>query len=294
MNKECIILLVWLFSLPILWKIKHWFSKNIETQARFFIAYTITTIIVLLFWIGKTFISDTDFLLNLTTEIIGIGITVFLIDRVYQYVNSKNEQLYRKLALRTCRMPIYTYCAFWLGMLESDTGKISIDLTKYKSLEDLFLSDEFRNKVNSFDFNKYIAIDTTYAQYYEKKMNEVKDRFQSVLAKYASKLSRKDLLLLEHFGGRAYFYTVFVVMKFISEAKFTSQFGNESAKEIKPFNNNFRNISKENFHKHFHKLIELINEYNGSVENDYEKWTIENINKLQTIESANNNSATEW
>lgn len=294
MDDALLLLLFWLISIAILWELKGNVSKNIETQTRIFISYIIITAIILLFWIGDTLISNSDYLANLITEIIGIAITVFLIDRLYRYISNKSEQLYRKLALRTCKMPIYTYCANWLFIFEPNNEKRNEALARYDCLETFFISDEFCNKIKSFDFNKYIGKNKTYAQYYDEKMTEVKERFQSILVKYASKLSHKDLTLLEHFGGKAYMFTVFAIMKFISEAKFTHQVDNKTPKEIKPFNNSFRDIANENFSKHFQKLTELINEYNNVVDSDDEKWTIRNINLLKTIAVLNENPLIEW
>jgi hypothetical protein len=243
---------------------------------------------------GKGLGIPDDYLSNLTTEIIGIAITVFLIDRVYNYINSKNEELYRKLSLKVCRMPIYEYCAYWFFIFEQDNKKLDIELQKHSDFNSFFKSDDFYYRVTQFDFNKLIAEDKTYAQYYNEKIQEITDRFQNILSKYASKLSHKDIPLLEHFGGRAYIFTVFAVMKFISEVKFTHRHGDEPAKTVMPFNNKLKDIKRENFNKHFDTLIELINEYNSVVDNDYEKLTIKNISKLQTIESANNNPTTEW
>jgi hypothetical protein len=288
-----VILFIWVISIFIFWTIRKIFSKDIEDQARYFIYYTLIATIVLLLWKGDFFI-DKDYLANITTEIAGIAITVFLIDRVYKYVTSKNEELYRKLSLKMCRMPIYTYCANWLYIFEPDNKKLEIELNKYDSLEDLFKSDDFYNRINSFDFNQLIDKNKTYAQYYNEKINDVTDRFQNILAKYASKLSYRDIQLLEHFGGRAYIFTVFAVMKFISETKFTHQHGSAPAQTIMPFNNSFKDIKKENFREHFNKLVEFINQYNQTVDNDYEKWTIKNISKLNTIKTANDNPTTEW
>ena len=167
-------------------------------------------------------------------------------------------------------------------------------MKKYNDFESFFQSDEFYSRVVKFDFNKFIAKDKTYAQYYNEKMVEIMDRFQNILAKYASKLSLKNIQLIEYFGGKAYIFTVFIVMKFISEAKITSQRNGEQEIARMPFNNRFGDVEIENFRKHFVKLVDLINQYNDSVDNDYEKWTISNISKLHTIKSANANKATEW
>jgi hypothetical protein len=287
-------LFLWLASLTIFWTLTRKLSSSIENQARYFLAYVLSTGCFLIIFKGTNLGIPDEYLSNLTTEIIGIAITVFLIDRIYNYISSKNEALLRKLALKTCRMPIYTYCKNWFYIFESDNKALDAELQKYEDLNSFFKSDDFYNRVRSFDFNKKIAEDKTYAQYYHEKIIEINDKFQSVLAKYASKLSHKDIQLLEHFGGRAYIFTIFAVMKFISETKFTSQRENEPAKTVMPFNNSFKDVKRENFNKHFDKLIELITEYNGAVDNDYQKWTIENIAKLHTPQSANSDPKIEW
>lgn len=78
------ILVIWIISILVFWTIKKSFSNDIENQSRYFIYYILTTTILLLIWKGDFFI-DNDYLANITTEIIGIAITVFLIDRVYKY-----------------------------------------------------------------------------------------------------------------------------------------------------------------------------------------------------------------
>lgn len=288
------ILFLWVLSLVILWVFKDKVSKNTEIQSRYFLTYTLLSGILLIIFQGSELGIPDEYLSNVTTEVIGIAITVFVIDRIYKHINSKNEELYRKISLKVCRMPIYTYCANWLYIFEPDNKKLANELQKYDSLESFFKSNDFYHRIRDFDFNKLIGKNKTYAQYYNEKMLEVSDRFQSILSKYASKLSHKDIPLLEHFGGRAYFFTVFAVMKFVSEVKFTHKHGDDPEEKIIPFNNSFRDISRENFNKHFDKLLELIKEYNKVAENDYEKWTIKNINQLQTIKSANENLNTEW
>ncbi len=290
---DYIIILLWLISIPFLWTKKQIFSKGIETQARIIIAYFLTSAIILFICIGDPF-KRSDYIPNLVTELVGIFITVFLIDRIYKYISTKNEELYGKLAMKNFRMPIFTYCANWLYIYEPDNKKLDLELSRYTDLDSFFRSNDFYNRVISYDFNKLIGENKTYAQYYNEKMLEIMDRFQSILAKYASKLSLKNIQLIEYFGGKAYIFTVFAVMKFISEVKFTSQLDDEPAVTVRLFNNSFKDIKRENFQKHFVKLVDLINQYNNAVENDYEKWTIKNISKLQTIKSANDNPATEW
>ncbi len=288
------LLILWVFSLLLFWTFKDKITSRTENQLRFILSYALLTFIFILIFLGEKLGIPKDYLSNVTTEIIGVTITVLIIDRIVKYFNSKNEELYRKLSLKVCRMPIYTYCANWFFIFEHDNKKLKEELQKFDDLNSFFKSDEFYKRISSFDFNKLIGENKTYAQYCSERMQEVTDRFEGVLSKYASKLSHKDIPLLEHFGGQAYIFTVFSVMKFVSDVRFTYKNGNKPEKTIMPFNNSFRDIDKKNFDNHFDKLVELINEYNSVIDNEYEKWTIKNISQLQTIKSANNNPTIQW
>lgn len=285
--------ILWVISIILFWNCKSYFARNIENQSRIFILYVLISAILILIISGDIYISQ-DYLSNLIVEFIGIFITVLLIDRVYKYITDKNEKLYRGIAIRTLKMPIYTYCANWLFIFEKNTSERDIVLDRYSNLESFFTSDEFRERIKQFDFNKIIGEDKTYAKYYEERMSEIRDRFQLVLKKYASKLSHQDIVLLEYFGGGAYMYNIFALMKHMSDIKFTSTNSNNVTKVIIPFNNSFKDIKDDKFSKHFRKLNELIDEYNNVIENNNEKWTIRNINKLNTVSSAHNDPMTDW
>jgi hypothetical protein len=291
---DYLIFCAWSLSIMLFWFLKDQINNTFENIIRYFLGYTLVSTIIFILFQGAKIGIPNDYIANLITEFVGITITVILIDRVYQYLNNRNEILFRNLSLRNCKMLIYTYCANWLYIYNSDKNELNDALGKFTNLDEFFKSDEFYEKVIKFNFNEYIVPDKTFAQYYHERFLEVANKFQDIISKYASKLSDRDLILLEHFGGRAYFYTVFAVMKFISEAKFTRQSGNQNPQSIMPFNNSFQEISRDNFNKHFDKLLELIDAYNSCVENEYEEWTIENIHKLHTIKSANANPAIDW
>ena len=224
-----------------------------------------------------------------------MALTILLVERVLSFVKKRNEQLFRNLLLRTCRMPIHAYFSYWLMIFKEQLGRPAGErIALYDNLQDFLLSDDFFNAVRQFNFNRRIGEDKTYAQYFYDKMNEVADKFQNMLSKYGSKLTYNDVKLFEHFGGGAFMYTVFMVMKFLSEATFTIQEDDEEEVPLVPHINSINNIRRDHFNEHFTKFVELVNEYNAAVDNEYQRWTLQSLMTLGTIEAANNNPAIDW
>jgi len=95
---EYILTALWLFSIPLFWKFKYIVSKNIERQGMAFIFYFLFSIVLLLIWFG-TPLNKADYIPNLVTEFVGIIITVFLVEKIYKYIKTKNEELYGKLVI---------------------------------------------------------------------------------------------------------------------------------------------------------------------------------------------------
>ncbi|CEJ70101.1 hypothetical protein BN1195_02405 [Chryseobacterium oranimense G311] len=153
-----IILIFWIFSLILIWLMSNKFFNKIEVQGRIFIYYVLVSALFLLFFKGTDFGITENYIYNLITTILGILITVTLIDTIYNYINNKKEEAYRKTALRLLKMPIYTYCINWFYLYQEDSPQNTIINENFKSLEDFFYSDDFFSKVRSFDFNRHISM----------------------------------------------------------------------------------------------------------------------------------------
>lgn len=295
---DCLPVILWAVSIFALYtlafKSKRTKMNNIESWARFFIYYTLISTLFILLWKGNRYITNDSLLANITTEIIGITISAFLVDRIYNYIASKNEELYKNIALRTCRLPIYYYCALWFDIYEpvyKNREKITIT---YPDLESFFKSDEFYEKITEFDFNDTYLAGKKYAQHYFEEIEYVKNSFQNILIKYASKLSLDNIELLEHFGGRAYLFTAFISMKFSSETNIYQYIGENTKIPLDSFNNNFKDIEKHNLDKHFDEFIELIAQHNEAVKNKNEKVTINDFCKIREFKRENNDPTIKW
>lgn len=234
---------------------------------------------------------SSDYYANLVTEVIGIALTVLIIDRVNHYLTDRNEKLHRGISLRHCKMPIYSYCYMWFAIYEPTQTTRQTRIQTYQTLEDFYMSDDFYNSVCAFNFANLIAQNKTYAQYYAEKLDKTEESFQNVLAKYASKLSLEDIQRLEFFGGGSYLYKVFRVMAFLRTVQVSTQVNNNPATPQRNLThiNNFNSVSKDNFQKHFKKLLALINDYN-SVSSVNDQWTITSLKTLTTLVGPNANN----
>lgn len=295
-NYHFITAILWiLISVALVIVVKKRFHKNLFLQGRIMIYYFILSTLLFLLLVGNKFGFLGEYLSGIITELIGIGFTVFIIDRILSYINKKQEELYRALALRNCKMPIYTYCSIWFSIYKSNSRNKPV--AEFENLRTFLLSDDFYNAVISYDFNQLIAPDKSYGAYYNGTVLSISDKFQNILAKYASKLSLDDLRLIEHFGGASYFHKVFAVNKFLTEVKFTTttttQVGT-SSQVTRPFINSFRDLTKINFQKHFQKLLELIENYNEVIDNEYDQWNLNSLTNLETIARMNGNENIQW
>ena len=292
-----VVLIAWIIlSIGVVFFVRKKLSKKLFLQGRIMIYYFIISSFSVLLLVGGKFDFLNEYLSGILTELIGIGFTVFIIDRIISYIGQKQEELYRALALKSCKMPIYTYCSIWINIYKSNnTNKPIMD---FDNLETFFLSDDFHTAVTNYDFNTLIAPDKSYGKYYNGTVLNVSDKFQNILAKYASKLSIEDLKLLEHFGGGSYFHKIFAVNKFLTEVTFTTQTttpsGTTTTQATRPFINSFKDLTKINFQKHFKTLLDLIDNYNKVIDNDYDEWNLNSLTNLETIVSMNDNESIEW
>jgi hypothetical protein len=285
---DFVIIVVWGATIIVSYLIfRRYIRVKALNRARFFIGYLLLTLFAILYFIGDHFITI-DYYTNIMAEVIGIIITVFIIDRVNQYLTQKNERLYRDLALKHCKSSIFTYCFMWFSIYDLNNTNRQTRLQEHDDLEEFFLSDDFFNSVRRFNFANNISTNKTYAQYYAENLNKIEENFQNILVKYASKISIRDIQILEFFGGGSHIYKVFRVMDFLRTVQISSQDGNNppTAQIGFPHINRFTSISRLNFQKHFRKLIEFINDYN-SVVSENDRWTLLSLNTFTNLDGAN-------
>ena len=160
-------------------------KKKAINKARFFVVYLVLALLAILILLGKHYIPSAYYA-NIVTEVIGIALTVIIIDRVNYYLTNRNEKLFRDIALRHCKMPIYSYCFMWFAIYEPNQIRRQNRLQKYSSLEAFLLSDDFYKSVCKFNFATNIGSNKTYAQYYSEQIVKTEDSFQNIFCIFIS------------------------------------------------------------------------------------------------------------
>ncbi len=258
-------------------------SSELKKKAEIIIYFSLITFFISLLYTNAETIPQEYkvYLEHLRVEIGVTLIAVLLIERTYKFVEERIAELNRKFALKSCKEPIHLYCNIWFRVYCPASDKwIVNELNEFNDIESFFKSDKFYEKVCEFKFATELSHKISF-DYFYKTTEEVKDKFQRIISTYGSRLSNKDLQLLEHFGSRAYLYNVFRIMKNFKDLG-TS------------VDDTLKLVKKENFQKHFAELIKLINQYNDAVEKESDKWTIDNLHIQSTINRGNEDPNTEW
>lgn len=287
---DIIVICIWsILSVIVYFVFQSHVKQKVIHKARFFIGFLVLSLLILVFICRH--IIPSDYFANIVAEVIGIALTVLIIDRVNYYLTDKNNKLHRDISLRHCKMPIYTYCYMWFSIYEINQTTRQTRIQVYNNLNEFFMSDDFYESVCAFNFANLISPNKTYAQYYAEMLNKTEESFQNILAKYASKLSTEDIQRLEFFGGSSYLFRVFRVMDFLRTIQISTQVNNNPATPEMhlPILNRFTTIDRNNFQKHFRKLLELINNYNLA-SNINDQWTISTLNTLTNLGGPNANN----
>ena len=109
---------IWLIISTIVYFLfKRFVREKAINRARFFVGYLVLSFLIVLLLIGKHLVPS-DLYSNILSEVIGITLTVLIIDRIYHYLSERNEKLHRDISLRHCKTPIYSYCYMWFVIYE--------------------------------------------------------------------------------------------------------------------------------------------------------------------------------
>ncbi|RYZ22575.1 MAG: hypothetical protein EOO16_08625 [Chitinophagaceae bacterium] len=288
-----IIILFWILILSILWSLKEIVFRSFERQYTTFLYVALISGWGMLAWTGQSIGIKEEFIKNLYPELTGMLITVLVVDRITNFITVRNEQLYRSIAFRTCNRPLRAYCIFWFYIFQPNSRLWPAEIGCFEDLESFFRSDTFYRRVARFNFNGLASPGKSFARYYDDRFTDIAERFQNVLAKYASKLAHEDLRLLEHLADRAFLPQIFSIMRPLCEMSFTIT-GATGVAATRPFINQFSSVNPENFRKHFEKVIQLVEQYNLALEPGDEALTLATLLRSNTIATANLDPAIEW
>ena len=191
-----------------------------------------------------------DYFSNVFSEIIGMILTVIIIDQLNNFLLKKSVEQFRKIAYNSMRTPIFNYINYWIILTEQ---KLSTEKIKsFNSLKDLFESQEFLLSIKELDFsgtlkNNKVGI----TEYCFHEMDWIKQKFQATLSKFAFRLSLPDIELLEYFSGGS---GIFYYFKQIRKA----YIHNNGLEDFFPF----KSVPDQLWESHFNKLLYIIKTYN--------------------------------
>lgn len=176
----------------------------------------ITTLVVISFdipYLNSTTVQN--FSMNLATEVIGIGLTIFLIDRVLQKQQEAELQRYKQVALQRLRSPLAHHAEFLFHMF-----KATVETEPKNALaevSDLFNSTFFAN-VTRLDFLKPAPVSNAlvgspnWAAYLVVESKSLNDSLSQILDKYSVYVGVELVELIERMLDKN-FYRIVAVLK---------------------------------------------------------------------------------
>lgn len=161
----------------------------------------VTTLAIICFDIPYlTSLTIQNFSMNLATEVIGIGLTIFLIDRVIEKQRKAELNRYKQVALQRLRAPLARHAEFLFQMFKATVeSEPENDLVE---VSDLFNNNFFAN-VARLDFLKSAPISSAlvgsphWATYLVMESKSLNDSLSHILDKYSVYVDVELIELIE-------------------------------------------------------------------------------------------------
>ena len=149
-----------------------------------------------------------NFSLNLITEIIGIFITVFLIDSAIRLRDKKEKNEILKNALIQLKRPIQCQLNILLQIYKASCIQKPIDLkTNYK---ELFETDDFYNSIQYLDFKKQAPVSpkTDWVHFVSFEEENIKKSLDMILDKYAFVLDSRMIKYIDWITNSTFIFII--------------------------------------------------------------------------------------
>lgn len=219
-------------------------------------------------------VDDQGFLINLSTEILGAIVTLFIVDKIIKDEEERQRQRLFSAAIKSLKNPLRRYINMWLHISNSNEDEVAAELPAANSLRDYLLADTFIRKVQGRSFNERYTEATILDQHDNRTLKEqvpkMQEQFMSdinrVIGNYAHAFDPDTIELLQHFAETAHLYGIFYFWK-------TVDIGD---------NRWFQRATVDNIREHLTSFLNLMDKYNNSVPEN-EKWTKDNIARLTRI-----------
>ena len=167
-----------------------------ELKIPLLILFVVLELLLLLFIKSNNEIVE-DFSLNLITEIIGIFLTVLLIDLVIKRREKKEKKNILKNAYSQYRIPAQKLLSFFAIIYKASSKEKPPEWnTDFKTL---LTTEEFYDSITHLDFLKKAPVSPTtdWINFSRNEVEEVTSKFEKIIEKYAFVLDSKIIADLE-------------------------------------------------------------------------------------------------
>ena len=211
-------------------------------------------IIILKYFITR-YIDDQGIFINLISEIVGVIITLYFVDKIISREEDKKKNELFSVAIRSLKSPLRRYISMWLSIYNSNEEKLKFELQNI-DLKEFMLTDKFINQIIKRDFDdKYSELAVLgYKDPRPLKVQipKILDHFKSdisrIIGYYSYAFNTNTIVLLQHFAADAHLYNIFYI----------------SQKIYIDHNSWFFSQDPENIKEHLKSLFELLDIYNSN------------------------------
>lgn len=200
-----------------------------------------------------------SFSLNLATEVIGIGLTIFLIDKVVERQQNKERERYRQVAIQRLRNPLTRHVGFLFEMFKACVK--SKPKKEFVNVSDLF-NKTFFDEISHLDFAKPAPITNaltgspTWAYYLVRETKALNDSLSAILEKYSLYMDVELIHLIERVLDKSLYSFVSVIQGEVVA---------DEGRGIKRAHPWFTNVAGHVVGEHVWPFQELVEYYNNHV-----------------------------
>lgn len=153
-------------------------------------------ILVLLYFVQWNVVTETDFLVNLATEIIGIFITILFIDSILNFHEKLKQRKIKRVALKQLKFPLKYQLDLFAAMFKA---AIEAKPTKYENYNDLFNAETYYKEISHLDLTKesYFPLPQKWARSIYDQCAEFNKYLEKTLDRYLFYLDSDTIELIE-------------------------------------------------------------------------------------------------
>lgn len=201
-----------------------------------------------------------DFSLNLSVEIIGIFLTIFLINKVIEIKDENERKKLEQIAFKQLKIPLGKHFRLLFNIYKASViSKPNLDIN---SMEDLF-SNDYYSELKYFDFSKPAPsiVSMTWSYYLSQECEEFKGALDRTIDKYSQFLESDVIDLLERMinsGFLTHILRVQRLMEIDSTLGFSRQYNSFQIAEFHSTHLDYLDFRKA-YIQDFTKLIDIFN-----------------------------------